>query len=460
MSYDLVVIGGGPGGYVAAIRAGQLGKKVACVEAERAGGTCLNWGCIPTKALLKNAHLFHTLQHGVKEFGIAFDNLSYDWEAVIGRSRNVSDRLAGGVEFLFKKNKVDYVRGYGSIVDSTHVEVKAEDGSIQVLETANIIIATGGKARDLPELPFNGKSVISSREAMVLPTQPESMVIIGAGAIGVEFAYIYNAFGTKVTLVEMMPRLVPVEDDDIGDSLKKSFSRQGIECLTDTRVTATEDRGDSVSVTVENAKGSEVIEAVVCLVAIGVVPVLPGGQLPEFTDRGWIQIGDRYQTSMSGVYAVGDIAGPPWLAHTAMFEATQCVEGLFVEGAEPKRVDAFPGCTYCYPEIASVGKTERDLKAEGVACKVGKFPYQALGKAQAAAETDGFIKLLFGEEHGELLGAHIIGANATDLIAEMGLGLTLEATIEDFHATIHAHPTLSEGVHEASLDAEGHAIHF
>ncbi len=460
MSYDLVVIGGGPGGYVAAIRAGQLGKKVACVEAERAGGTCLNWGCIPTKALLKNAHLFHTLQHGVKEFGIAFDNLSYDWEAVIGRSRNVSDRLAGGVEFLFKKNKVDYVRGYGSIVDSTHVEVKAEDGSIQVLETANIIIATGGKARDLPELPFNGKSVISSREAMVLPTQPESMVIIGAGAIGVEFAYIYNAFGTKVTLVEMMPRLVPVEDDDIGDSLKKSFSRQGIECLTDTRVTATEDRGDSVSVTVENAKGSEVIEAAVCLVAIGVVPVLPGGQLPEFTDRGWIQIGDRYQTSMSGVYAVGDIAGPPWLAHTAMFEATQCVEGLFVEGAEPKRVDAFPGCTYCYPEIASVGKTERDLKAEGVACKVGKFPYQALGKAQAAAETDGFIKLLFGEEHGELLGAHIIGANATDLIAEMGLGLTLEATIEDFHATIHAHPTLSEGVHEASLDAEGHAIHF
>ena len=460
MSYDLVVIGGGPGGYVAAIRAGQLGKKVACVEAERAGGTCLNWGCIPTKALLKNAHLFHTLQHRVKEFGIAFDNLSYDWEAVIGRSRKVSDRLAGGVEFLFKKNKVDHVRGYGSIVDSTHVEVKAEDGSIQVLETANIIIATGGKARDLPELPFNGKSVISSREAMVLPTQPESMVIIGAGAIGVEFAYIYNAFGTKVTLVEMMPRLVPVEDDDIGDSLKKSFSRQGIECLTDSRVTATEDRGDSVSVTVENAKGSEVIEAAVCLVAIGVVPVLPGGQRPELTDRGWIQTGDRYQTSMSGVYAVGDIAGPPWLAHTAMFEATQCVEGIFVEGAEPKRVDVFPGCTYCYPEIASVGKTERDLKEEGVACKVGKFPYQALGKAQAAAETEGFIKLLFGEEHGELLGAHIIGANATDLIAEMGLGLTLEATIEDFHATIHAHPTLTEGVHEASLDAEGHAIHF
>ena len=454
------MIGGGPGGYVAAIRAGQLGKKVACVEVERAGGTCLNWGCIPTKALLKNAHLFHTLRHQAKEFGIVFENLSYDWGAVIGRSRKVSDRLAGGVEFLFKKNKVDYVRGYGSIVDSTHVEVRAEDGSTEVLETANIIIATGGKARELPGLPFNGKSVIGSREAMILPAQPKSMVIIGAGAIGVEFAYIYNAFGTQVTLVEMMPRLVPVEDDDIGDALKKSYSGQGIKCLTDTKVIASEDRGDSVSVTVENAKGSEVIEADVCLVAIGVVPVLPGGQLPEFTDQGWIRIGDRYETSMSGIYAIGDIAGPPWLAHTAMFEATQCVDGIFAEGAEPKRVDAFPGCTYCYPEIASVGETERALKEGGVAYKVGKFPYQALGKAQAAAETDGFIKLLFGEEHGELLGAHIIGANATDLIAEMGLGLTLEATIEDFHATIHAHPTLTEGVHEASLDAEGHAIHF
>ncbi|MBJ05787.1 MAG: dihydrolipoyl dehydrogenase [Verrucomicrobiaceae bacterium] len=460
MSYDLVVIGGGPGGYVAAIRAGQLGKKVACVEAERAGGTCLNWGCIPTKALLRNAHLFHTLQHQAKEFGIKFDNLSHDWEAVIGRSRNVSDRLAGGVEFLFKKNKVDYVRGFGSVVDGNHVEVRAEDGTTQVLETGSIVIATGAKARELPGLPFNGKSVIGSREAMTLPRQPKSMVIIGAGAIGVEFGYIYNAFGTQVTVVEMMPRLVPVEDDDIGDALKKSYTRQGIKCLTDTKVSATEDRGDSVAVTVENARGSETIEAEVCLVAIGVVPVLPGGNLPAFTERGWIQTGERYQTSMSGVYAIGDITGPPWLAHTAMFEAVQCVEGIFVEGCTPKLVETFPGCTYCYPEVASVGKTERELREEGVALKVGKFPYQALGKAQAAGETDGFIKLIFGEEHGELLGAHIIGANATDLIAEMGLGLTLEATLEDFHATIHAHPTLTEGVHEAALDASGHAIHF
>ena len=460
MSYDLVVIGGGPGGYVAAIRAGQLGKKVACVEVERAGGTCLNWGCIPTKALLKNAHLFHTLQHQAKQFGISFDNLSYDWSAIIGRSRKVSDRLAGGVEFLFKKNKVDYVKGFGSIAEGNKVEVRAEDGSTEVLEADNIIIATGAKARELPGLAFNGTSVIGSREAMILPEQPKRMVIIGAGAIGVEFAYIYNAFGTKVTLVEMLPRLVPVEDDEVGDALKKSFTRAGIKCLTDTKVTATEDHGDSVSVTVENAKGSETIEGDVCLIAIGVVPVLPGGQLPQFTDRGWIQIGDRYETSTPGVFAIGDIAGPPWLAHTAMFEAMQCVEGIFVEGSEPKRVDFFPGCTYCYPEIASVGKTERALQEDGVEYKVGKCPYQALGKAQATSETEGFIKLLFGKEHDELLGAHIIGANATDLIAEMGLGLTLEATIDDFHATIHAHPTMTEGIHEAALDADGHAIHF
>ena len=460
MSYDLVVIGGGPGGYVAAIRAGQLGKKVACVEVERAGGTCLNWGCIPTKALLKNAHLFHTLQHQAKQFGITFDNLSYDWSAIIGRSRKVSDRLAGGVEFLFKKNKVDYVKGYGSVIDGQNVGVRAEDGSTQILQTENVIIATGAKARDMPGLPFNGKSVIGSREAMILPEQPKSMVIIGAGAIGVEFAYIYNAFGTKVTMVEMMSRLVPVEDDEVGDALKKFYTRAGIKCLTDTKVTATEDRGDSVSVTVENTEGSQTIEADVCLVAIGVVPVMPGGALPDLTDRGWIQIGDRYQTSKNGIYAIGDIAGPPWLAHTAMFEAVQCVDGIFVDGFTPKRVDAFPGCTYCYPEIASVGKTERALQEEGVAYKVGKFPYQALGKAQATAETDGFIKLLFGKEHGELLGAHIIGANATDLIAEMGLGLTLEATIDDFHATIHAHPTMTEGIHEAALAADGHAIHF
>ncbi|MDA7538544.1 dihydrolipoyl dehydrogenase [Akkermansiaceae bacterium] len=460
MSYDLVVIGGGPGGYVAAIRAGQLGKKVACVEMERAGGTCLNWGCIPTKALLKNAHLYHQLKHDAGTFGLSFDNLQYDWSKVIGRSRKVSGRLAGGIEFLFKKNKVDYVKGFGSVDASGNVEVKKEDGSTETLETKNTIIATGAKSRPLPGLPLNGTSVISSKEAMVLEKQPKSMVIIGAGAIGVEFAYIYNAFGTEVTIIEMMPNLLPVEDDEISETITKIYKKSGIKCLTDTKVTTTKDNGTSVTVTVENADGTQEITADTCLVAIGVSPVLPGGVEPKLTDRGWVEINERYQTSIDSVYAIGDISGPPWLAHTASFEAMQCVEGMFVEGHEVRQVDVFPGCTYSYPEVASVGKTERALKEEGIDYKVGKFPYQALGKAQASGETEGFVKLLFGKEHGEVLGAHIIGENATDLIAEMGLAVTMEATIDDIHATIHAHPTLAEAIHEATLDADGHAIHF
>ncbi|MDA7517586.1 dihydrolipoyl dehydrogenase [Akkermansiaceae bacterium] len=460
MSYDLVVIGGGPGGYVAAIRAGQLGKKVACVEMERAGGTCLNWGCIPTKALLKNAHLYHQLKHDAGTFGLSFDNLQYDWSKVIGRSRKVSGRLAGGIEFLFKKNKVDYVKGFGSVDASGNVEVKKEDGSTETLETKNTIIATGAKSRPLPGLPLNGTSVISSKEAMVLEKQPKSMVIIGAGAIGVEFAYIYNAFGTEVTIIEMMPNLLPVEDDEISETITKIYKKSGIKCLTDTKVTATKDNGTSVTVTVANADGTQEITADTCLVAIGVSPVLPGGVEPKLTDRGWVEINERYQTSIDSVYAIGDISGPPWLAHTASFEAMQCVEGMFVEGHQVRQVDVFPGCTYSYPEVASVGKTERALKEEGIDYKVGKFPYQALGKAQASGETEGFVKLLFGKEHGEVLGAHIIGENATDLIAEMGLAVTMEATIDDIHATIHAHPTLAEAIHEATLDADGHAIHF
>ncbi len=458
--YDLIVIGGGPAGYVGAIRAAQLGKKVAVVEADRAGGTCLNWGCIPTKALLKNAHLYHQLKHDAATFGLSFDNLQYDWTKVIGRSRKVSGKLAGGIEFLFKKNKVDYVKGFGSIKGSNQVEVKKADGSAEILDAKNVIIATGAKSRPLPGLDINGTTVISSKEAMILATQPKSMVIIGAGAIGVEFAYIYNAFDTEVTLIEMMPNLLPVEDDEISETITKIYKKAGIKCLTNTKVTATKDNGSSVTITVENADGTQEITADTCLVAIGVAPVLPGGEQAKLTDRGWIEIDDRYQTSIPDVYAIGDISGPPWLAHTASFEAMQCVEGMFVEGHQVRQVDVFPGCTYSYPEVASVGKTERALKAEGIDYKVGKFPYQALGKAQASGETEGFAKLLFGKEHGEVLGAHIIGENATDLIAEMGLAVTMEATIDDIHATIHAHPTLAEAIHEATLDADGHAIHF
>ena len=459
MAYDLIVIGGGPAGYVAAIRAAQLGKKVACVEADRAGGTCLNWGCIPTKALLKNAEVYHMLTHKATEFGLKIEGLSYDWSAVVGRSRKVSDRLAGGIEYLLKKNGIDYVRGHGSIEGTGKVSVVSTDGSHKLLETKDIIIATGCKSRGLPGLPYNGKSVIGSKEAMNLAQQPKEMLIIGAGAIGVEFAYIYNAFGTKVTLIEMAPRILPVEDDEVGDALEKSLTKQGIRCLTNTKITAMVDKGTHVELTVEGPKENGTLSAEVCLVAIGIEPVLPGGIQPEL-DRGYIKVGDRYETSISGVYAAGDINGPPWLAHVASFEAVQCVEGLYVEGHKVRKVTNFPGCTYCHPQVASVGKTERALKAEGIEYTVGKIPFVAIGKAIASGEPDGFAKLLYGKKYGELLGAHIIGENATELIAEMGLALDQELTGAEIHATIHAHPTMSEVIHEATLAAEGHAIHF
>ena len=459
MTYDLIVIGGGPAGYVAAIRAAQLGKHVACVEADRAGGTCLNWGCIPTKALLKTAEVYQMLTHKATEFGLKIDGLSYDWPTVIGRSRKVATRLAGGIEYLFKKNKIDYLRGFGSLQGAGQVEVRAADGTCQLLETKDILIATGCQTRGLPQLPFNGQSVIGSKEAMTLAQQPKEMIIIGAGAIGVEFAYIYNAFGTKVTLVEMLPRILPVEDDEVGEALEKSLIKQGIRCLTHTQITSMVDHGTHVDLTLDGPKENGTIRADVCLVAIGVQPVLPGGIQPDLTDRGYIKVGDRYNTSIPGVYAAGDITGPPWLAHTASFEAVQAVEGLYLPGHLPRKVTNFPGCTYCHPQVASVGKTERALKDAGIDYTVGKIPFAAIGKAVASGEPEGFAKLLYGKKYGELLGAHIIGDNATELIAEMGLALDQELTSEEIHATIHAHPTMSEVIHEATLAAEGHAIH-
>lgn len=460
MAYDLIVIGGGPAGYVAAIRAAQLGKSVACVESDRAGGTCLNWGCIPTKALLKNAELYQTLTHKAAEFGLKIDGLSYDWSAVIGRSRKVSDKLAGGIEYLFKKNKVDYIRGLGSIESQGKVGVVAADGSKQVLEGANILIATGAKTRGLPQLPFNGTTVIGSREAMILPKQPASMIIIGAGAIGAEFAYIYNAYGTKVTVVEMLPQMLPVEDTEVGDTLEKSFIKQGIRCLTNTKITNTVDKGTHVEVTVEGPKEKGTLSADVVLVAIGVQPVLPGGHQPELTERGFIKVGDRYETSLPGVYAIGDVSGPPLLAHTASFEAIQCVEGLFVPGHKVRKVKNFPGCTYCQPQISSTGLTEKAAKEKKLDYKVGKFPFTASGKAVASAESEGFVKVISDAKTGEILGAHIIGSEATELIAEYGLAVELEATIEEIHQTIHAHPTLSEAVMEAAAATTGEAIHI
>ena len=459
MSYDLLVVGGGPAGYVAAIRAAQLGKKVACIEKERAGGTCLNWGCIPTKSLLRNAELYRLMSRHAGEFGLSFDNLKFDWSKVISRSRDVSDKNAAGIEFLFKKNKVDYIRGEASLDRAGAVVVKSADGKTETLAAPRTLVATGVTSRPLPGLPFDGKRVIGSREAMVLPQQPKSIIIIGAGAIGIEFAYFFNSFGTKVTVVEMMPNILPVEDTEVSQTLEKALGKQGIKILTNTKTTGSEVTADGVKITVEG-KTTETLEAEVVLVAIGVQPLLPGGKLKlELTERGYIKTDDNYQTSMAAVYAAGDIIGPPWLAHVASYEAVQAVNGMFGAG-KPKKVTVFPGCTYCQPQVASVGLTERAVKEKGIKYKVGKFPYMASGKARAVGETDGFVKLLIGEEHGEILGAHIIGAEATELIAELGLAITLEATVEEIDATIHAHPTLSEMVHEASEQAYGHAIHI
>jgi dihydrolipoamide dehydrogenase len=464
--YDLIVIGGGPAGYVGAIRAAQLGKKVACVERDRAGGTCLNWGCIPTKALLKNAELYHTLKHRAAEFGIGVEGLSYDWKKVIGRSRGVADKLAGGIEFLFKNKGVDYLRGEARLAEGRTVVVKDAGGEEKSYVAGKILIATGCKPRELPFLPFDGKQVISSKEAMALDKQPASMIIIGAGAIGVEFASFYHAFGTEVTVVEMMDHLVPVEDVDVSVALEKSFKKDGIRVMVGTKTVSAEVKGGKaakVELKVEPAAGGEVQElgAEVCLVAVGVAPVLPeGGERLRLTESGYLDTDAHYMTSEHGIYAAGDIVGPPWLAHTASYEAIQAVNGMFVKGFAPKRVDVFPGCTYCHPQIASVGLTEAAAKDKGIKYKVGQFPFSASGRALAVAEPGGFVKILIGEEHGEILGAHIIGDNATELIAELGLAITAELTYEEIEATIHAHPTMSEAVHEAVAKALGHPIHI
>ena len=460
MNYDLIVIGAGPAGYVAAIKAAQLGKKVACVEKERGGGTCNNWGCIPTKALLKNAELYHTMTHRAAEFGFKIEGLSYDWQAIIKRSRVVSDKGAAGVDFLFKKNKIDSIKGDASLDKAGEVKVTSADGKVETHTAKNILIATGCVTRPLPGLEFNGKNVIGSKEALQLQTQPKSIVIIGAGAIGVEFAYFFNAFGTKVTVVEMLPNLLPVEDTEVSQALEKSFAKQGIIALLGHKTTKTDVSDKGVKITVADPKGAEkVLEADMVLVAIGIQPLLPGGALKFDLDRGYLKTSDRYQTSVPGVFAAGDIIGPPWLAHVASFEAVQAVEGMFDAKFKPKKVGFFPGCTYCHPQVASIGLTERAAKEAGKKFKVGKFPFMASGKARAIGESEGFVKVLIGEPHGEILGAHIIGPEATEMIAELGLAITLEATWEEIEGTIHAHPTLSEGVKEAVEIAAGHAIH-
>ncbi len=455
--FDLVVVGGGPAGYVGAIRAAQLGKKVVCVEMERAGGICLNWGCIPTKSLLRNAELFQFLKHRATDFGFKFNDLGYDWSKVIARSRKVSDQLAGGVEYLFKKNKIEYVLGEGSFTAPDTVTVKLKDGKSRAFQGRKVLVSTGVRPSALPGLEFDGNRVISSREAMILKKQPASIAIIGAGAIGVEFAYFFNAFGTQVTLIEMLPQILPVEDQEVSETLLRSFTRQGIRVLTNMKVERGELSSEGVKLTLAGSK-PEIVQAEVALVAIGVSALLPAGLNFEL-ERGFIKVNDRYQTSVKEVYGAGDVIGPPWLAHVAFYEATQAVDGMFTDH-KPKRVTVFPGCTYCQPQVASIGMTEKAARESGQKFKVGKFPFKASGKALAAGEPEGFVKVIVSEPYGEILGAHIIGSEATELIAELGLAMTLEATFEEIEATIHAHPTLSESVHEATAAAFGHAIHI
>ena len=461
IEYDLIVIGGGPAGYAGAIRAGQLGKKVACIELERAGGTCLNWGCIPTKALLKSAELYQKIKKA-ETFGITAKDVTFDFAKVMERSRGVSQQMAKGIEFLFKKNKVDYYVGRGQVPAAGMVEITEGEHQGKFFKAKNILIATGCKMRRIPDLAVDGARVMTSREALANKTLPKSIVIVGAGAIGVEFAYFFNAFGSKVTLVEMLPQILPVEDEEVAKTLHRSFEKQGIAIHTATKCESFQVGKNSVKLNLVKDGQGTAIEAETVLSAIGVVANLEGvfgKSVSVELDRNYVKVGDDYQSSVKGIYAAGDIIGPPWLAHVATFEAVSAVNGMFGHG-KAKRVKNFPGCTYCQPQIASMGLTEQAAKEKKLDYRVGKFPFSASGKAVASAESEGFVKVISDAKTGEILGAHIIGAEATELIAEYGLAVELEATIEDIHQTIHAHPTLSEAVMEAAAATTGEAIHI
>lgn len=459
--FDLVVIGGGPAGYVAAIKAAQYGKTVAMVEVERAGGTCLNWGCIPTKALLKQAEFANHLHHA-EDFGFKVEGVSFDFAQVVAKSRKAADKMAMGIDHLFKKNKITPVKGMGTILRPGLVEVTFPDGKpSEQLECDNIVVATGARPRTLPGIVLDRKTVMTSREALALTECPKSILIIGAGAIGVEFAYFYNAFGAKVTLVEFAPNILPIEDEDSSKLLERKFVGYGIEVLTGTKVTALEILGNGAKATFEGKAPKNGNEFEKVLVAVGVEARMDGLLGPDIKldlDRGFIRTNSDYSTSLPGVFAIGDVNGPPWLAHEASWEAGQCIDGIY-GGIPPRKGHLVPGCTYAQPQVASIGATERKLKEQGIAYKVGKFPFIANGKAVGTGDTDGFVKLLYGEANHELLGAHIVGSEATELIGELNLAMNLEATMEDIMATMHAHPTLSEVIADATSVAAGKAVH-
>lgn len=461
-AYDIIIIGSGPGGYVAAIRASQLGFKVAIVERSELGGICLNWGCIPTKALLKSAQVFEYIQHA-KDYGIDVKDANVDFSAVVKRSREVAGGMSKGVQFLMRKNKIDVIAGTGKLLAGKKVEVTDANGTKTVYDAQHIILATGGRARQLPGLPIDGKKVISYREAMVLDSQPKSLIVVGSGAIGVEFSYFYNSIGTKVTIIEFQDRIVPVEDVDVSKQLEKNFKKAGIEVMTSSSVESVDTSGVGVKVNVKTANGTITLEADVVLSAAGVVTNIENIGLEEVgvaTDKGKVLVDDYYKTNIPGVYAIGDIVKGPALAHVASAEGIICVEKIAGHHVEPLNYGNIPGCTYCQPEISSVGLTEAQAKEAGYELKVGKFPFTASGKASASGHKDGFVKVIYDAKYGELLGAHMIGANVTEMIAEIVVARKLETTGYEILKSVHPHPTLSEAVMEATADAYGEVIHL
>lgn len=463
MNYDLIVIGSGPGGYVAAIRGSQLGLKTAVVERAELGGICLNWGCIPTKALLKSAQVFqyasHAANYGVKIEG----DVKPDFEAMVKRSRDVAAGMSNGIQYLFKKNKVDHIKGFGKVKPGKVVEVTDENGQTTEYQASHIIIATGARSRELPNLKQDGVKIIGYRQAMTLPTQPKSMVVVGSGAIGSEFAHFYNAIGTEVTLVEFMPNIVPVEDEEVSKQLERSFKKAGIKVMTNASVETVDTTGDLCKVTIKTKKGEEVVEAEIVLSAVGVATNLEGIGLEETGiahEKGKIAVDDYYNTNVPGYYAIGDIVHGPALAHVASHEGIICVEKIAGHHPEPLNYGNIPGCTYTSPEIASVGMTEKAARETGREIKVGKFPFTASGKASAAGAKDGFVKVIVDAQYGEILGAHMIGENVTEMIAEIVAARKLESTGREIIDTVHPHPTLSEAVMEAMAAAYGEVVHI
>ncbi|WP_321998130.1 dihydrolipoyl dehydrogenase [Draconibacterium orientale] len=463
MNYDVIVIGSGPGGYVAAIRASQLGLKVAVVEKENLGGICLNWGCIPTKSLLKSAQAFEYATHAA-DYGVAIEGeVKPDFGAMVKRSRDVANGMSKGIQFLFKKNKVESIFGWGKLTAKNTVEVTDDKGEKSSYTAKHIILATGARSRELPNLPQDGEKIIGYRKALTLDKQPESMVVVGSGAIGSEFAYFYHTIGTKVTLVEFMPTLVPNEDEEVAKQLERNFKKSKMKVMTASSVESVDTSGDKCKVTIKTKKGEEVVEADIVLSAVGIAPNTENIGLEELgieTDNGRVKVDEYYKTNVDGIYAIGDIVAGPALAHVASAEGITCVEKIAGLNPEPIDYGNIPGCTYTSPEVSSVGLTEAKAKEAGYEIKVGKFPYSASGKASAAGQKDGFVKLIFDAKYGELLGAHMIGGNVTEMIAEMVVAKKLEITGHELIKTIHPHPTMSEAVMEAAAAAYDEVIHI